>query len=195
MATPLIEHVNGRQRGRAVPELPMHTFKDSGITVRLRKLSPVARDDVIAGVSRDLADTKPQPPIVEVDYGQGKIKEPHTGDPTYIRHLQEWQAGVSSEANARLFKLACLDAVEVEIGDSERALIARKQRYMRIAGKVEWQPDPNLHPEENDQWFYIAYVACASLEDIKEFYEAVLTRSQPTEAAIEQHKASFPSDV
>lgn len=195
MTTTLTEHVNGRAKGRAVPAVPTHTFQDSGITVRLHKLSPISGQEIAAQCRRDLADSKPMPPLVEVDYGNGKILEPHIGHPLYQEKLAAWVAEVNKLANDRLFRLAALDAIEVTIGDDERALIVKKKRMLRIAAGVVWEDDPELTADENDQLFYVTHICCASPEDLQEFYMAVATRSQPTEAAVEAHKASFPSDV
>lgn len=186
---------NGRHKGRAVPALPTHTFQDSGITVRLHKLSPMTSQEIIAAVRRELADTRPEAPRFEVDYGRGKIEEPNEAHPVYQRLLKEWEASVSKLANERLFKLACLDAVELTIDDAIREQIRRKKRLMKIAARLDWQDDPDLEPDENDQLFYITHIACASPDDVQEFYQAIALRSQPTEAAIEQHKQSFRGDV
>ena len=186
---------NGRAKGRAVPALPTHTFRDSGITVKLHKLSPMTSQEIIASVRRELRDSEPQPPLAEVDYGQGKVQEPNKLHPVYVERLKEWEAKVNSESNERLFRLACLDAVELSITDEIRAQIARKKRLLRLVAKWEWQDDPDLEQHENDQIFYITHIACASPEDLQEFYQAIATRSQPTEAAVEQYKQSFPGDV
>ena len=196
MTTTLTEHINGRQRGRVPPDLPTHTFKDSGVTVRLHKLSPITSQNILAQCQRDLADTKPQPPMFDQDYGTGKkIQEPHTGHPLYQEKLAAWNAEVNRLANDRLFKLAALDAIELTLGDAERAQIGRKKRLLKIAAHVEWEDDPALTPEENDQLFYVSHICCATPEDLQDFYAAVALRSQPTEAAVEQHKATFPGDV
>lgn len=189
----LTERINGRYDRVTGP--PMHTFRDSGIAVKLRKLSPMTSQDIVAQCRRDLADSEPKPPIVEIDYGQGTIKEPNRGDPTYTRLHAEWETEVNKLANERLFKLAALDAVEITIGAEERAQIARAKRIMKIAAHIDWQDDPELTEAENLQYFYIRHIACGSPEDVQEFYQAVATRSQPTEAAIERHKETFPRDV
>jgi hypothetical protein len=142
-----------------------------------------------------MESTKPQPPIVEVDYGQGKIAQPHKGDPTYQQLLKEWHAEVNRIANDRLFDLACLIAVEVTIGEAEQAQIARVKRLLKITTHIDWQDNDELTQEENDQLFFMTHVAPGSPEDLKEFYEAIVMRSQPTEAAIARHKESFPGDV
>lgn len=190
-----VETTNGHVKGRAVPPLPSHTFKDSGVTVRLHKLSPMTGQEIHAVVERELADERPRPPVVEVDYGQGKIARPHEGDPVYQELLAAWRKRVNAIANDRLFKVAALLAVELTIGDAERTQIARTKKYLRLAGKLEWQNDPELDEAENDQLFYMTHIACGSGEDLQEFYQAIATRSQPTEAAIERHKESFPGDV
>lgn len=195
MSDTLTERINGHLKGRAVPPLPAHTFRDSGVTVRLRKLSPLTGQEIGAQVQRELAATKPEPPLVEVDYGQGKIKQPHTGDPVYQQLLKAWQDEVNRIAQDRLFDLVCLAAVEITIGEAERAQIERTKRLLKITARVEWQDNPDLTPEENDQLFYMTHIACGSKEDLTELYQAVVARSQPTEAAIERHKDSFPGDV
>lgn len=187
--------LNGHAKGRAVPALPRHTFQDSGVTVKLHKLSPMTSQEIMAAVQRERAADKPQPPIVEVDYGNGKVSEPHEGHPIYQEKLKRWQSECNTEANKRLFTLACLDAVEFDLTDDIRQQIERKKRHLKIAAKLTIETDPDLSDEENDRVFFITHIACASPDDTQEFYEAIALRSQPTEAAIEQHKQSFPSDV
>lgn len=189
----LTEHINGRYTKVSGPA--MHTFRDSGVTVKLHKLSPMTAQDIAAGVRRDLAESEPKPPIVEVDYGQGTIKEAHKGDPTYVRLHDAWEIEVNKLANERLFKLAALAAVDVSLTADDHKQIERTKRLMRVAGKIDWQDDPDLDEAENLQYFYVRHIACGSEEDIVEFYQAVAKRSQPTEAAVERHKESFPSDV
>ena len=190
----LTEHINGRYTKVSGP--PMHTFKDSGIAVKLHKIPTMTSNEIIRQVRRELADSEPQPPIYEVDYGTGvKVKEPNRGHEVYQARLAAWEAEVSRLANDRLFKLAALAGVEVSIGAEERATIERTKRYLKVVARIDWQDDPELTAEENEQYFYVRHVCCATPEDIQEFYTAIAQRSQPTEAAIEAHKATFPGDV
>lgn len=195
MTTDLQTHINGRLKGRAVPDLAQHTFRDSNVTVKLHKLSPMVSQDIITQCRRDLADSEPQPPTIDLDFGQGTIKRPHKDDPTYLAMLAEWETTVNQLANERLFKLAALYAVEIELGAAEHAQIERARRLMRLSAHITWEDDPDLTPEENAQYYYIRHIACASPDDLQEFYMAVATRSQPTEAAIERHKETFPGDL
>jgi hypothetical protein len=189
----LTDRVNGHYTKVNGP--PMHTFKDSNIAVKLHKLGPLTNSEILQAVQRELADEKPQPPITEVDYGKGTISQPHTGHPVYVKMLAAWNDKCNRIANDRLFKLACLVAVELTIGDVERKAITARKRYLKLAAKLDWQDDPELSQDENDQIFYITHIACASPDDLKEFYQAIATRSQPSEAAVQQHKESFPGDV
>lgn len=185
---------NGRKRGRDVPELPTHTFADSGVTVNLHKLSPMTSQRIIEAARRELSREEPEPPMFEQDYGNGKVMEPNRGHPIYVDRLQRWEQKVNKLANERLFKLACLDAIEVTIGSEEQEAIARKKRHLTVVG-VDWQPDPNMTDEENDRWFYIEQIACASPEDVQEFYQAIAMRSQPNREAVDRYKAGFQGDI
>lgn len=187
--------INGRAKGRAVPSLPTHTFRDSGITVKLHKLSPMTSQELMLQVKREMHDTEPQPPMVEVDYGNGKVLEPHRGHPIYIEKLKEWESAVNREANDRLFRLACLVGVELDLDNAAIAAIERRKRYLKLVARIDWQGDPELTEAENNQIFYVTHICCASTEDLQEFYQAIATRSQPTEAAVEQYKSSFPGDI
>jgi len=186
---------NGRSRGRVAPAIPLHTFADSGIVVKLHKLSPMTSQDIILQVQREMAAEKPKPPIYEIDYGKGKIEEPNYSHPVYVARLAEWDQAVNREANDRLFRLAALAAVELSGDLAWRDEVARKKRLLKVTAKLEWRDDPDLEPEENDQIFYVKHICCASPDDVKEFYAAISQRSQPTEAAVEAHKASFSGDV
>lgn len=183
---------NGRAKGRAVPALPTHTFQDTGITVRLRKLSPMTAQRLNEAVRREFPP--PDPPTYEVEYGDQKIQEINDADPTYMARYQRWQEQTSRIFNERMLKLVCLDAVEVDIGKDELAEIARKKRNLERSGIV-WEDDPALDEDENLRYFYVQHICFGSGEDLRELYQAVNTRSQPTEAAVQAHIASFPGDA
>jgi hypothetical protein len=173
---------NGHVKGRAVPPLPEHTFKDSGITVRLRKIAPTTQTALALQIQREIP--KPAPPVVDTDLGL----EENAADPAYEKRLKEWERECSMELNRRLFKLACLEC-EVEVDHED---VARKQAHFRAIG-LEWDDDPRLSAEENARVFYIQHIACATTDDMSEFYQAITRRSQPTEEAVERHIQTFPN--
>lgn len=178
---------NGHAKGRAVPSLSQHTFKDSGITIGIRKVGPATQQRLAQLIMRD--DPEPAPPVVQTELGP----EPNPADPAHERAVRDWQQRTGLVLNERLMTLAALEA-EVEIGDAERAEIARRQRHLKAVG-MGWEPNPGLDDAENERVFYILYVACATPDDLAEFGKAVTQRSVPTEEAVQRQLATFPGDV
>lgn len=177
--------VNGHHpKGRVVPALPSHTFRDSGITVQFYRIGPMTRQQISLQVQRDTP--KPPPPIVETELGP----EPNEADPDYERQLRGWESACTQELNMRLLKIAALNT----ICDLDAGAIARAKRNLALA-KTPWEDDPSLTDEENDRVCYIFHVAIATQDDLEEFGASILTRSQPTEAAVQAHIDSFPSDT
>jgi len=183
---------NGHVKGRAVPALPSHTFQDTGITVRLRKLSPMTAQRLNEAIRKELPP--PSPPTYEVEYGDTKVHEINDADPTYLARLGRWEQDAARLFNERMLKLVCLDAVEVTIGKAELAEIERKKRNLSRSGIV-WEDDPALDDDENLRYFYVQHICFGSGEDMKELYAAVNMRSQPTEAAVQSHIETFPGDA
>lgn len=178
-------YTNGTtSKGRAVPPLPVHTFQDSGITVRLRKIAPNTQAQLALQIQREIP--KPPPPINKTELGE----EANEADPQYIRDLDEWEQKCAQALNRKMFTIA---ALECEC-DIDRAEIERKQRSFRAA-KFQWEEDTDLSDDERAKVFYIEHIACVTQEDLREFYQAVTRRSQPTEAAVQAHIDSFQRDV
>lgn len=182
--TDVLERTNGHQKGRAVPALPSHIFKDSGITVQFYRIGPMTRQQISLQVQRDTP--KPLPPIVQTEIGP----EENEADPDYEKQLKAWEATCTQEMNLRLLRIAALNT----ICEIDSAAVARVKRNLASA-KTPWEDDPALTDEDNDRICYILHVAIATQEDLEEFGTAILTRSQPTEAAVQAHIDSFPSDA
>lgn len=183
---------NGHVKGREVPPLPTHTFQDSGITVRLRKLSPMTSQRLSEAVRREYPP--PEPPTYEVEYGDTQVREINDADPTYLARYARWQETTAKVFNERLLKLVCLDAIEIELDADAQAEITRKKRSLAVVG-VAWEDDPDLSVDENARLFYVQHCCLASPDDMRELYAAVTARSQPTEAAVAAHVETFPGDA
>lgn len=186
MTTTEINH-NGNGvalKGRAAPPLPLYTFQDSGITVGIRKIGPNTQAQLALQIQRE--QPKPQPPINETPLGP----EANTADPDYARRLDDWERDCAQSLNRKMFTIAALECeCEVDMGEVER-----KQRTFRAA-KFQWEEDSDLSDAERAKVFYIEHIACATQDDMGEFYQAVTRRSQPTEAAVQAHVDSFRGDV
>jgi hypothetical protein len=178
---------NGHAAGRAVPALPQHTFKDSGITIAIRKVGPATQQRIAMKIMQE--DPEPKPPMVKTELGE----ELNPADPAYEYDLRDWQMRTSRLLNDQLMTLAALEA-EVEIDDAAREDIRRRQRHLKAVG-LSWEPNPELTEEENERVFYILHIACATTDDLAEFGKAITQRSVPTEEAVQRQLATFPGDV
>lgn len=184
----IMEHVNGTHaRGRVTPPLPEHTFKDSGITIKIRKVGPTTQQQLARAIMRDMPE--PPIPIVATELGN----EPNAADPAYLLAKAAWDTETNSEMNTRMLLIAALEA-EVVIDEAARQDIARKQRHMQLIG-IPYEPNPDLTDVENEKVFYILHVAAATPDDLREFGDAVLRRSVPTEEAVQAQITTFRSDV
>lgn len=185
-----MEHIatNGAgTRGRAVPPLPTHTFQDSGITIKIRKVGPTTQQRLAQSIMKELPE--PEIPITDTELGP----EPNAADPAYIAAQEKWQRETNTLLSERLMLIAALEA-EVEIDDAARADIKRKQRHMSLIG-IPYEANLDLTDEENEKVFYILHVAAGTPEDLREFSAAVLRRSVPTEEAVQSQIATFQRDI
>lgn len=179
-------HTNGT-RGRTPPALPEHTFKDSGITIKIRKVGPTTQQQLARAIMRDMPE--PAVPVTDTELGP----EPNAADPGYLLAKAAWDTATNNEMNTRMLLIAALEA-EVVIDDAARIDIKRKQRHMQLIG-IPYEPNPDLTDAENEKVFYILHVAAATADDLREFGDAVLRRSVPTEEAVQAQISTFQRDL
>ena len=153
------------------------TFRDTGITVKIRKISPMLATDI--GDSIPL----PQAPLNEVDYGEprGKVMEPNLQDPAYQRALLDRQTKIFKTWR----RVMILRAVQVE-GDAWKEEVSEYRQFMQEATGFPLD-------EPNDLVVYVLRICVGSEEDLGELIEAITRRSQPTREEIEKAKDSFRS--
>ena len=151
------------------------TFKDTGITVKIKKVSPMVVDDVRASIP------EPLPPEQEVDYGEprGKVMERNYSDPNYALELEAHNKKVA----ALVQKVIVNRAVILE-GDEWRKEV---QDYRDFILSSTGYP----LAETDDVLVYILRVCVGSKEDMSDLIDAIIKRSQPTQEAVEQAKRSF----
>lgn len=172
--------------GRAVPAelLYSYTFAGTGRTVNVRKLSALIRDEVRRVVQRDVAFTKPEPPLVSVDYGTGTIEQPHTGHPVYIERLADWQRRVNSEVGDRLTRLVVRRAVVCDV-DTVAVATAR-------ADMLDIGVDLDSY---TDHEVFVRFVCVGPNDDWVDLLRVVFERSAPSAEAVQAHVDSFRADV
>lgn len=179
-----------RPRGRAAPaeKLEPFTFESTGRTVLIRKLPTFWRDTVRRQVKASPGFDEPQPPMVEQDYGDGKVTVPHKGHPLYQELLKEWNRRVEDEVRERTQGFLIRRGVVCE-GD-----YAIDQKA--VAERRAWAAEDGLDLSKfDDHYVYVALVCAGPFEDWVDLNRAVFTKTTPTEAAIEAHKATFSGDV
>lgn len=152
-----------------------YTFKDTGLTVKIRKISPMLAADVSASMP------DPLPPEQEVDYGEprGKRMEPNYGDPQYAVDL----AAHKQKVFAALQRVMIKRAVVVE-GDEWKEAVQEYRDFIQAETGAPLA-------ETDDLLVYVMRVCIGSQEDMMELLSAITSRSQPTQEAVEQAKRSF----
>lgn len=181
-------------RGRAVPPLPAHTFRDSGITVQLRKLGPNIVDDLQAAVraewrrSHDPDQIEPQPPMVQA----GDLPAaPNRADPEYQRAHRAWELRLITAVYDRLLTFAALWAVECAI-DPEA--VAAYRRVARLTG-VPLPSHPDWTEADQDRVLYVTRIAIGTNKDLEEFRQALLRRTGPSEQEVAAAADAFRGDM
>lgn len=153
------------------------TFQDTGVTVRIRKVSPL----LVAELQKRFP--APKPPLNRVMIGDETRLEANEADPDYQATLQEYQLMLELKMRRLLIRFGVeytLTAEDLEKVDSLRA-------YWKIENEVELP--------ESDLEAFISYVAIGTPEDLQDLTEAIMRRSQPTPAATEEAVNSFRPKV
>ena len=156
-------------------ELTPFTFRDTGITVMVKKISPMIMTDV------NNAMPPPEAPVQEVDYGEprGKVKEKNLSDPEYLKIL--------AEHNQKVFKaiqrVMILRGVVVNGTNWKKEVQEYREFMLETTGKPIDEP--------NDLIVYIMRLCVGTEQDLEDFVEAVTRRAQPTDMEVEKAKESF----
>jgi hypothetical protein len=182
----IIETSNGHVKGRAAPaeKLESLTFEGTGRTVSVRKLPTFWRDTLRKQVRALPGFEEPQPPTVEVDYGEGKLKREHRGHPIYQELLKEWRAKVEREVGERVTPFVIRRGVVCEVDPDA------------VAERRKWAAEDGLDLSEfDDHYIYVAFCCIGPFSDWTDLLKAVFERSSPQEAATAEYKAAFQGDV
>lgn len=151
------------------------TFKDTGISIKIRKVSPMLAADVAASIP------EPLPPEQEVDYGEprGKVMERNFSDPAYQADLATHRQKIFQA----LQRVIILRAVVVEGEEWKKDVQEYRDFILQATGKPLDEPE--------DLIVYVLRVCVGSEDDLTDLLTTITHRSQPTQEAIEQAKRSF----
>lgn len=148
---------------------------DSGQLLHVRRMPVSLLEDF-----RRTEPPPPGPPMQQVDYGGGKIKEePNPAHPDYVGMLQDYYAALFDRAS----EFAIEFGVECEI---DPKAIEKVRRWAEKRGAV--LPD-------NDLVLYVTRVLAVTGKDLLTIQSAVFGRVEPTEEAVDKAAESFPGPV
>jgi hypothetical protein len=175
-----------QKNGRTPPPEKLYdfTFRDTGRTVQIRKISTLLRAEVRRGLVAQPAYAEPQPPQSEVDYGEGKVRIPNPAHPVYQQLLAAWRGRLQDAISERLKVLAIKRGVVCAV-DSDALARAR-------ANALEDGIDLSGY---DDHYAYVAFVCIGSEDDWAELLRAIFERAAPQEAAVQSHIEAFQPDV
>lgn len=169
---------NHQPKGRAVPDLTTFTFA-SGAVATLRPVSQFTQAHIEIEMRKQ--HPAPEPPMNEVDYGDGKKLEPNYGDPAYEQALRMHQMLISSKVMEATIELG----VEIEV---DQVALDRVRLVMeRIGVPLD---------EISDK---VAYIKHCCMFDIEHegplLADAMRALIGPRQEDVDDHIATFQDDV
>ncbi len=156
-----------------VAENGVLTLPDSGKTIQTCRVPVMLVRDIQRSVKR------PVPPTLEVQYEAGVRREENRNDPAYLEALNEY----GMELGERLLKLVIRRGVIVTVDTDAVAALRADLAEMGVT------------LDADDHFVYVSRILCETERDLEALREAVLRRSQPTEAATAEAVERFPGDV
>ena len=156
-------------------ELIPYTFKDTGRTVMIRKISPYLINELRK------VYPPPEPPMQEVDYDGEKIVEPNPAHPDYPKMMADYNTMIEQKMRRLIIKRGVVVNFTPEIEQEIEEL------------REFWASETEGHQieETDDAVFYVTYLCFGSDTDTEELIDAIMRRSQPTREDVELTKAAF----
>lgn len=149
------------------------TLKDSNITVKVRKVSPL----LFLEIRKQFPP--PKPPLNKVTDLNGKDAwEENKAHPDYLQALSDYEDSLNTKVQDLMFRRG----VEVEVNSEAVNEL-----------KAFWKETFDKELEGNDRDIYIRYVVIQSTDDFNQLYEAIMEKSQPTAEDINAAKQGFKS--
>ena len=152
-----------------------YTFKDTGVHVLIRKVSP------LLVVELQKAFPPPVPPRQMVEVGGKMVEESNPSHPDYQEALTRY----SSDFELRVRRLLIARGVVIP---GENTTWKDEVREL----KDFWLETYGKELEGDDKLIYIAHIAIGTDADMTELISAIVQRSQPSEEAVTAAKDSFP---
>lgn len=153
-----------------------YTVKDTGITLKVRKVSPLLLLKL-----RDRYPV-PQPPTQLVDYGDGEKRlEPNPSHPDFAAAQIAYDQMMEQKARELLIRRG----VSVIWTAEARADLDELKSW--------WKENYDEELEGDDDYLYVSYIALGSDSDLEDLVNALVRRTRPTEEATKESLARFPN--
>lgn len=166
------------QRGRDVPDRATYTF-NNGVIATLRPVSQFTMAHV--EIQARKAFPPPDPPMNEVNYGDGMRLEPNPTDPDHERAMTEWQMMIRYKAFDATMELG----IELEVDEDA---LDRVKRVMAMVGTPL--------DEISDKVAYIKHCCMYDIQDeMPKLAAALRALAGPREEDVADHVATFPDNV
>lgn len=176
-----------QKKGREVPPIEF-TFSGTGITVKIRKVSPLLRDDVDAQLRLEFPP--PEIPLKKKNYGTEDqpdwIEEPDPFDAVYREKNRRWGIEHANRVGDKLLWVAVRRGIELDLDDDQRGQVEQIRLDLEAVG-VKLDPD--------DKFVYITRVCLDSLDSLRELHDIIFSNSRPSREEVESMKATFPGNV
>lgn len=154
------------------------TFQDSGVTVQIRRVSP------LLALELQKKFPAPKPPRNQVPDLDGKLVwEENLADPGYAEALTKYQ----QDLELRMRRLVIMRGVVYTLTDDDKAQVSELREF--------WQNTYGEVLEGGDLEVFVSYIAVGSDGDLSDLINAILKRSQPTEEEVREAQNSFPNAV
>ena len=149
-------------------------FKDTGVMVMVRKVSPMLV------VELQKAFPAPTPPRQKVEVAGEMVEEPNPSHPDHLEALNVY----SREMEGRIRQLLITRGVIIPEANTTWKDEVKELRkfWLDIYGK---------ELEGDDKSVYISNIAVGTDLDLTDLLAAILQRSQPTEVAVSAAKDTF----
>jgi hypothetical protein len=148
----------------------------TGITVGIRRISPYTFDALRR------AFPAPEPPTQPMDYGDGDLRqEPNPAHPAHLARLEQHQALLNEKSQQLMLSMG----VELDLDEAALGLLSVLRTGLKAIG-VEIDADNHMA--------YLKHVAIKTGEDLTRIANAITSKSQPTEEAVQDHLETFSGD-
>lgn len=151
------------------------TFKDTGVEVFIRKVSPMLV------VELQKAFPPPAPPRQKVEIGGEMVEETNPADPDFADAVKAY----NTEFEQKVRRLLITRGVVFPEGNTTWRDEVKELRKF-------WLDTYEKELEGDDKTVFISYLAVGTDADLSDLLTAIMQRSQPTEGEVSAAKASFP---